>query len=1427
MSNWVNQQLQIFNPLGQRIYHTANFYDAEGNTAWHEIGRGASATLPFIGTGPTFLFTRGNRVYVTVYNSAAATTHIICDFIVESSNIEEITLANGALATAVKATGRDWIKTLGEFPTGLRHLSKYRPLAPMTAIGKTTIQMSAANIAATAGLSLIGWTAELADGNWSEITEHTAGGLLTIDPAWQVNVDDEDAAAPPVQKWSVYGAAFTETTGTYTDLKLAFLNMPSRYGWGIHSQSLTSTREGSFLSPGKEASVLKVLQQIAAQSGEYFVRVPGESRIQWRREVPPATHASYGYPLRLVVPEDGQYDPFQEAVILPGATYRADASNVVTRVRPVGGGSGDKALTLKDLPPGWVGEPGYSIDGEYLVYDAGETGDFRIAKDLRFEGISPASDSDVSRYMAAAGIYRAAYLWMLEHNDVQRIVECEVLSSIPIYPVTYVYVDHPDYALGGNKPMYVLDSTVTYRDDRVIYKLQLSDKKAPIMTDERIMALAIRQTDTQIFYTNAPARNSRSLDRSANSSGGGSSHEPVTAGNAGIGVAPGQVLTLVLAAPSGLEVADIGLRLADSVAGNGLAISNKSLSINLAAHSGLQIVGDGLGLGLPGGLSADTGNQVNGNTHYHFILTTNNAKTTPGQILKTTPTGDLTLHLLTADDVVTPRISSTGAIMLDPATNLIYADGNLSFIGARQIVTDTGSLTLRPAQTLIFDPTDNLAQVHTDVTLKSSHAAVGVFPQTGWQINYNGAGYFTSLQADELHVQSFIADIMRVKVGGEYIPESMALISRDVTIPAVGSSTTLYVEDIPGWANIGAFADNDWVLLRIVDRSGGGLTVANAWGQVTNYTDLSGGEQSYTFTTRIATNAVMRKARRGDLALDYGKSGSSWWYVTVLDRTGPHAGFGTWQGNNPTEGISYPVRLGQLHGVTGVNEMGFQAGASLSSRTRISNLRNEIFGSRFSLFAGDGAQLRVAAADVLFYTTASVFQTLVPNADHSSLNAATTGATYYQTIDEGTTAPVLSDYVANGANTAGYVMVGLSNPAAFSSIYQIKLKFTLVGAGFVNDTIRLFAQVFQDDEITPLTGEVLVQSRSSNAGSIAGTVTFPHHNPTATTTEWNGARLRLRWEYDINANEEAIRLDPAVPSIAVGNPLPTGPAAGGDGFWVGHEAGLYKLRLGAAVGVGLDWTGTTLQIRNSANTPVISLLSNGTSEFAAPMTLGAAGGIWQAAGGSFAAPVSGFKLYNAAGKGRFEMYPASGSPVVLDENGLSIPTRTTPLNGLKNVNEIAFLHSYLGANYKAGGLQGYGQYAASMGSASTRLYVTNRAGTATRAYIEAYHYEEGAANTDTLTLNSPDAIQMTAEFVRADARIDANQGIRALEGIVVGDSALLAIPQPGVFRLSQRADNNTYPDSTQVDLFARTVGGVQKLYAKFGNGVVRELASAT
>ena len=89
-------------------------------------------------------------------------------------------------------------------------------------------------------------------------------------------------------------------------------------------------------------------------------------------------------------------------------------------------------------------------------------------------------------------------------------------------------------------------------------------------------------------------------------------------------------------------------------------------------------------------------------------------------------------------------------------------------------------------------------------------------------------------------------------------------------------------------------------------------------------------------------------------------------------------------------------------------------------------------------------------------------------------------------------------------------------------------------------------------------------------GVTAATVQLPH-DERATWTQWTGARLRLRWEYEIGATGS----DPAGPADAEycgGDPLPTSMNSGGAGLWVGLGDRVYQLRLGRPVGVGCAGT---------------------------------------------------------------------------------------------------------------------------------------------------------------------------------------------------------------------------------------------------------------
>lgn len=869
----------------------------------------------------------------------------------------------------------------------------------------------------------------------------------------------------------------------------------------------------------------------------------------------------------------------------------------------------------------------------------------------------------------------------------------------------------------------------------------------------------------------------------------------------------------------------------------GLALSEIGLRVKRPTNSGLGSDETGLWLN-PGTLSAATDNAVSGTSHSHAVLAYADTKANPGHLMEADGNGDHRLRWLSADKVRTPAVETeSGALTLDPVAALVNVDGDLTFTGgSRWARTNTGDLTLAPAGELHFDPTSNVAEVQPTVTLKTAHWASG-FLGTGWGLTYDGHLDTRSIYADELHVAAFIADTARVAVGSEYITPSMALLSEDFTAPAVGASGSLVVDDAPGLANLPVFDNGDWVLLRVMSRAGGGLVVANVWGQVTGYGDGPGeGQQTWTFTTRN-TSAAGQLVAAGSIALDFGKSGAGWWWVTSIDPAGsPYAGISTWQGDNPyTEGNrSHVLRLGQLKGVTGAYEWGLHAGSTTSRKIRFSDLASEIHGTRLSLYAGDGAQLRVAAAEVRLYRDISNYATLLPNADHGILNVISTAGLYYTTIDEGVGSASAADYVANDTNTGGALVVGLTDPSPWGAIYGAQIAVAMVGSGFSNDTVKLFAQVFGADGSTPLTSEKLVYTMAGNT-SVNTTVAFDQVDKEATQSAWNGARLRLRWEYAINSSDEAIRLDPQVPSVAVGRGLPTGYEAGGDGFWVGADAGLYKLRIGKASGVGLRWTGTAMELRNSANAAVIELDSSGNSRFAGPMTLGTSGGIWQGTG-TFAAPTTGLKIFNASGVGRLSTYnggveqitvntsgqlTAGQGRVVLDASGLTFRESGSGYVGGRS-SEIKFVTD-AGVQYgHIAGHAGTGANLLRIGADTLNYHTIS--GTGWFATVEEMNFNVISGSNTSLLLLTPGSFTLATNAGAAlttpsGSYVNAS-GLRTTTGLTVGHSS--STPPNAVIRLTERAGLPTVPAGF-ADIYLGSEGGVQGLYIKFAGQAARKI----
>jgi hypothetical protein len=388
--------------------------------------------------------------------------------------------------------------------------------------------------------------------------------------------------------------------------------------------------------------------------------------------------------------------------------------------------------------------------------------------------------------------------------------------------------------------------------------------------------------------------------------------------------------------------------------------------------------------------------------------------------------------------------------------------------------------------------------------------------------------------------------------------------------------------------------------------------------------------------------------------------------------------------------------------------------------------------------------------------------------------------------------------------------------------------------------------VFASDLITPLTGEVLLATRTSNTTATV-TVTAPHEGyGTVITADWTGARLRLRWEYAINANEEAIRLDPSIPSLAVGNPLPTGPQTGGDGFWTGAFDGGYVLRIGGALNSApqLLYNGASgrLAFRSTTGEEKIVLDVDGSAYFGGPMTIASGGGIWQGTG-SFASPTTGLKIYNSSGVGRLSTYNAGLEQITLNTSGQLVAGQGAltldrdgaifrPDNGFYN-SDTTGAFRWL-SNAGAFNLAIRGSISDSLNDLSLALRAQGNSTSSAAVEVEAH--KNGTipgrvslvvggsdahrldVSTDGIDLISPDKVIVDAPFLAAtaDARIGG--------GLSIGDVTL--DPLTGVLVMKERTSATTATPADAAQIWVQDVAGVQKLYIKFANGVQREIATA-
>jgi len=235
---------------------------------------------------------------------------------------------------------------------------------------------------------------------------------------------------------------------------------------------------------------------------------------------------------------------------------------------------------------------------------------------------------------------------------------------------------------------------------------------------------------------------------------------------------------------------------------------------------------------------------------------------------------------------------------------------------------------------------------------------------TGWRCTYEGACDVRYLFTDEMHAKKFIADVEIALLGGVAVTKSQAKLAAPFLVPAKGSIGVLTVKDISDSPNAAVYESGDTVLLRTFSRTGGGLDITNAWGVVSNYTDLGDGMQSWNWQRYTGNNGgSMAEASVtlpvDALALDFGVTGSGYYEISAADGlhavNSPYSQVVTWIGISPiAANLTVRMREGNLKGIgPGTWGYGLFAGDYANGRYAVfSDQTVELHGVPLSLWNG-------------------------------------------------------------------------------------------------------------------------------------------------------------------------------------------------------------------------------------------------------------------------------------------------------------------------------------------------------------------------------------------------------------------------------------------------------------------------------------------
>lgn len=239
------------------------------------------------------------------------------------------------------------------------------------------------------------------------------------------------------------------------------------------------------------------------------------------------------------------------------------------------------------------------------------------------------------------------------------------------------------------------------------------------------------------------------------------------------------------------------------------------------------------------------------------------------RLLRSTAEGGLTLNTLTAAaltaaaKVSTPLIDHSSGFVGIFTTSPAYpldVTGDTRIAGdllatesgtisggviTPSIDTATGDLILSASGNIMVQPDGSQLRMASGVLMQTDNY---VSQLTGWRHTYAGELDTRYIYADQLKIKLLIADLQQALAGSQIISKSVSALSQAFTAPRPGGSTYLHVHDLPSAEGMAVFEAGDTVRISEYSRSGGGLSVSDCWGVVTDYLDEADKQQRWFFT---------------------------------------------------------------------------------------------------------------------------------------------------------------------------------------------------------------------------------------------------------------------------------------------------------------------------------------------------------------------------------------------------------------------------------------------------------------------------------------------------------------------------------------------------------------------------------------------------